>query len=698
MVKREELGMGEEKLEKEALVKGVPTGQALDIEIPPPRPKRKPSNPYPRKPGTGAPTSHVESKDGKLSTLVSSLCPDEDVLDLEKEPLSKKPGDDETQGNTIENRDENCSEVFTLFQETTCTSLSSANKNSLPPLAPSNLCNLREFVPILKEAINQDETNESHLSIGPNGNQAFQGNDAGTISNSGNSRPSHEKLVRGKKMDDLNQPENFSSFSTIDMQAIQNYPRHVPVHILDVSPGMSPQSVSQDLSHQESIFQQMRKVDGQPNLLTNPAASATTENDRNASRSPIHPSFPSFHPLFNPIPNNQDDYRSYLHISSMFSNFIVSTLLQNPAAHAAASFAATFWPYANVENSADSPAGAAGGFPSRKINSAPSMAAIAVATVAAASSWWAAHGLLPLCPPFHPGFACTPPSATACERQMDKSQARAANIKRREDTSDPALQGSHLDPVYNEALQEYSASKLPMSLSDSEESEDAKPHTGFTAADTEQAATTTELHDSNMMKSRIQVGRSSCGSNTPSSSEIETDALDEHGKHKEQSKELDISHPIGDSGNRRGKSCSNTNDSWKEVSQEGRLAFKALFSREVLPQSFSPPHALKNKEHQNEANEKDKDASKLDLNRKTWGISTSHQVVEKSTFFREKEEGEVGLLTMGLGHGKLKACRTGFKPYKRCSMEAKEIRVASAPSQDEEKCPKRLRLAGEAST
>ncbi|EPS72249.1 hypothetical protein M569_02508, partial [Genlisea aurea] len=35
------------KLEKEAIVKGV--GHALDIEIPPPRPKRKPSNPYPRK-------------------------------------------------------------------------------------------------------------------------------------------------------------------------------------------------------------------------------------------------------------------------------------------------------------------------------------------------------------------------------------------------------------------------------------------------------------------------------------------------------------------------------------------------------------------------------------------------------------------------------------------------------------------------
>jgi len=73
-------------LEKEALVKGVPIGQALDIDIPPPRPKRKPSNPYPRKTSIGVPTSQVGTKDGKLFTSVSSSdC--KQALDLEKEPL-----------------------------------------------------------------------------------------------------------------------------------------------------------------------------------------------------------------------------------------------------------------------------------------------------------------------------------------------------------------------------------------------------------------------------------------------------------------------------------------------------------------------------------------------------------------------------------------------------------------------------------
>lgn len=72
-------------MEKEALVKGVPIGQSIDIDIPPPRPKRKPSNPYPRKTSAGAQISHGGEKDGKLLVSVSSShC--KQALDLEKEP------------------------------------------------------------------------------------------------------------------------------------------------------------------------------------------------------------------------------------------------------------------------------------------------------------------------------------------------------------------------------------------------------------------------------------------------------------------------------------------------------------------------------------------------------------------------------------------------------------------------------------
>lgn len=73
------------QLEKEALVKGVPIGQAIDIDIPPPRPKRKPSNPYPRKSSAVTATLQSGEKDVKLNSVESSHV--KLTLDLEKEPL-----------------------------------------------------------------------------------------------------------------------------------------------------------------------------------------------------------------------------------------------------------------------------------------------------------------------------------------------------------------------------------------------------------------------------------------------------------------------------------------------------------------------------------------------------------------------------------------------------------------------------------
>ena len=129
---------------------------------------------------------------------------------------------------------------------------------------------------------------------------------------------------------------------------------------------------------------------------------------------------------------------------------------------------------------------------------------------------------------------------------------------------------------------------------------------------------------------------------------------------------------------------------------QGRLAFQALFSREVLPQSFSPPHALKNTDHQmdnandNKQNIDDKDE---DLDGKK--CSSNYEAMQKNLLFVENNE---GLLTIGLGQGKLKTRRTGFKPYKRCSMEAKENRVGASNNQGEEQGCKRIRLEGETST
>uniref|UniRef100_A0A7C9EJ74 Uncharacterized protein n=2 Tax=Opuntia streptacantha TaxID=393608 RepID=A0A7C9EJ74_OPUST len=100
-------------------------------------------------------------------------------------------------------------------------------------------------------------------------------------------------------------------------------------------------------------------------------------------------------------------------------------------------------------------------------------------------------------------------------------------------------------------------------------------------------------------------------------------------------------------------------------------------------------------EHTPNAEGTNEDESQLDLNSNTWETCSSGQHIEKDGL---REDTEKDGLTIGLTEGKLKTCKTGFKPYKRCSMEAREGRAMSNSNQGQEKCSKRLRLEGEAST
>ncbi|KAL3613515.1 CCA tRNA nucleotidyltransferase, mitochondrial [Castilleja foliolosa] len=655
------------KLEKEATVKGVPIGHAHDIEIPPPRPKRKPSNPYPRK------TSLGEVKNGNiLPNLGSSLCQSKITITVGSEKEPEEPCDDGKLGNNNEYREtDNCSEAFTLIKTaaTPCSSL-------FPVDAPNKSCTFRQYVPVSKEATSQGATTAAS-QITTEAKEPFQDN----------APISHEKSVHSKRrIDDVDKLS-----SVADVQASQNYARHIPVHIVD---GSSARHVGPDCKFHHQMG---GEVHNQNNLFTNPAVASTATSEHynsNASRSsPIHHSFPSYH---HPI-QNPDEHQPFQHVSSMFSSLIVSSLSQNPASYAAAGFAATLWP-SPLEHQQPS---------TTSSSSTPSMAAIAAATVAAATAWWAAHGLLPLCAPFHPGLNTRTPAMNST------SQVAAAvvmNAKRRQNSPSTG-QGQQLEPECSEALHEEQQSVLKsqnLSTSESEASEDAKLNvaTAETAKDTDNV----ELHDANTLSknNKMLVDRSSCGSNTSSCSEVDAaDALEKvvgvtegnEEKHTKDNKEEEPEDPFGRWCSRSTTSTSNINDPWKEVSEEGRVAFRALFSRQVLPQSFSPPHDVNNKGKKicikESSDEKDEDGLQLELNGRTWVVTCPHkQETEQNnaSFNVENKEEERGLLNMGLGHVKLKARRNGFKPYKRCSMEAKES------SRDEEKDPKRLRIEGKATT
>ncbi|GAB4861491.1 CCA tRNA nucleotidyltransferase, mitochondrial [Ancistrocladus abbreviatus] len=667
------------KLEKEALVKGIPIGQAIDIDIPPPRPKRKPSNPYPRKTGAVGATTTQVGKDGKQVISCSSP-PGKQVLDSEREPLHEKPAGDGTQGIPKEKHDNgNCANSFTPFQGSPSTLLSSVDRTSGSTTeAFKESFTFREYLPKLIHMNDQDKYSQSHIADGPTGNQKSYESDAvETVQNDGTV------------------PENVT-------QATKNFPRHVPVHILDGSLGTCSQAVSSDVSYQESLVQQMG-IHAHPGLFTNPAVSATVESQNSTSRSTNHEKFSNFHPPFMPLCNNEEDYCSFLQMSSTFSSLIVSALLQNPAAHAVA---ASFWPSPNVEASADPPAAANGRFPPGQMNPDPSMAALAAATVAAATAWWAAHGLLPLCAPFHPSFTYAPVS-TAAAPSPNAGQAPAVQ-KEKEDNSFQNLtsNGRQMNQEFSEDLEAHrSEPKSPAtSVSDSGDSIGAKICEATAADHEKKIPVVTEQNDSSKGKPRKLVARSSCGSNTASSSEVETDTLIKPDKGTEEAKEPNASHPVGEPCNRRSRNTSNINDSWKEVSEEGRMAFQALFLREVLPQSFSSPHDVTSKEHkrinveENRQNlgESNDGASQLDLNSNTWESCFSHPGVQKIEQ-RDEESRKEGLLAIGLTQGKLRVRRTGFKPYKRCSIEARDGRVANTSCQEQENGPKRLRLQGDAS-
>ncbi|KAI3738404.1 hypothetical protein L2E82_28434 [Cichorium intybus] len=112
----------------------------------------------------------------------------------------------------------------------------------------------------------------------------------------------------------------------------------------------------------------------------------------------------------------------------------------------------------------------------------------------------------------------------------------------------------------------------------------------------------------------------------------------------------------------------------------GRLAFQKLFSRQVLPQSFSDKHNNIN----NTKSGGDKEQSELDLNEMSQQLLRGERNVEE------------GLLTIGLGSVKLNIHHTGFKPYKRCSMEAKDNTQIVGPStQNDDKGAKRMRFEAE---
>lgn len=581
-------------MEKESLTKGVPPGHAHDIDIPPPRPKRKPSNPYPRKTSVGSiPSSSPGARDVKPVTSISSLCPSRQALDLENDPPPEvlcifslsffihvgifffqyylltffhqdHPGIETCQRTKETPKDSNCSEVLNNFQEAPSAFISPTRLTSVSiPEVLSKQCASSECVPTLKEINGPTTTDGSYLTVESKANQKPGKTD---ISNTDlnisrcegpiledYSHPAHEKVAPEQRTNEMKQREKLDVLS-IETQSI-NCPTHEFVNVAHTSSfdRTSPVSVSHHSGDQEN-----------PNPFPIPPISPTTEQYVNSGRPTFYPSFPIPHPPFTLFRNNHDSYRSFLNISSTFSGLIISTLLQNPAVHTAATVAASFWPCAD-NSSTDT---LVGGCPVRQTGQSPSLTATVAATVAAASAWWASHGLLPFYPPPHTSFAF-PPTATTDIPTEGTTQVTEDNKEITDGMpSYPAREDQQLlDPEFSTALRAQAPATKPSPLPspDSDENGGESTHAAQQKASSHGQMTVPcpGMPDTDEGKTRKLLDRSSCGSNTTSSSEVETDALEKHAEGNEDSKEAG-DEPI----NRRCKNIGSNSDSWKEVSEE----------------------------------------------------------------------------------------------------------------------------------
>ena len=414
------------------------------------------------------------------------------------------------------------------------------------------------------------------------------------------------------------------------------------------------------------------------NQCIHPTLPVDPKFDGNAAAQPFPHNYAAFAPMMQ-CHCNQDAYRSFANMSSTFSSMLVSTLLSNPAIHAAARLAASYWPTVdgntpdpNQENLSESAQGSHAGSP-------PNMASIVTATVAAASAWWATQGLLPLFPP--PIAFPFVPAPSAPFSTADVQRAQEKDIDCPMDNAQKELQETRKQDNF-EAMK-----VIVSSETDESGKGEVSLHTELKISPADKADTkpAAGAETSDVFGNKKKQDRSSCGSNTPSSSDIEADnAPENQEKANDKAKQASCSNSsAGDNNHRRFRSSASTSDSWKEVSEEGRLAFDALFSRERLPQSFSPPQVEGSKEISKEE-EDEVTTVTVDLNKNAAIIDQELDTADEPRASFPNE----------LSNLKLKSRRTGFKPYKRCSVEAKENRV---PASDEVGT-KRIRLESEAST
>nr|AVI09453.2 LHY [Bambusa tulda] len=649
------------KLEKEAINNGTSPGQAHDIVIPPLRPKRKPNSPYLRKGSLSSETSTREVPNDKpikpnirVINSNAQMAGDASLQKLQRKEMSEKGS---------------CSEVFNLFRDAPSASFSSVNKSSSNHGASRGIeptkTEIKDMTTMERNSISID-VEKDVKDINDQEMERING-----IHISSKSDHTHEDCLGTSRQQMKLKPK------PLETTYVDRHATRVSHYQMDRNGATGLPLSGTEGSHPDQSSDQRGGANGSMNPCLHPTLSADPKFDSSATAQPFPHNYAAFAPMMQ-CHCNHDAYRSFVSMSSTFSSMLVSTLMSNPAIHAAARLAASYWHAAGGNTPVDpNQENLTEGAQGRHIGSPPSMASIVAATVAAASAWWATQGLLPL---FAPPMAF--PIVPAPSAAFPTADVQRASEKERD------CPVENVPKECQEARkQDLSEARAVPSLESDESGKGEVPlHTELSPADKVGTTPATGADTSDVFGNKKRQDRSSCGSNTSPSSDVEADNVPEkQDKANEKAKQASCSNSsAGDTNHRRFRSSGSTSDSWKEVSEEGRLAFDALFGREKLPQSFSPPQA---KESEETTKEEEDEATTVtvDLNKNAATI-IDHDL--------DTTDGPIASFPNESSHLKLKSRRTGFKPYKRCSVEAKENRVPASDVVG----TKRIRLESEAST
>lgn len=451
------------KLEREASAGGVPMGKAQDISIPPPRPKRKPSHPYPRKAGTasqiGPSTNEEENRSlSAVSSAPDRLCAGSNLGGETQKNAAFAPYNARLR--PLQTHDNINLQETNMESSSTSISPSSLKLFGQTVLVPTNESGLdvnvkgafQEFKSHkmerqlldgqIPESSKLEKTKGSLHSVGVEAKmKVVKSENASGVTSNIPASESGTSMLEGSGESNANLPcreihtaqqdsdeplseldNNMNSLSREHQASvpISIYSRHIPVQNVE---GEAEECVA------------INTLNGNGSLSD---TTGKMKTDVQTSQLNVFTPFPGMPGSFNPAYNNLERF-------GCIPGFIApgtapngsfppwhltpSAALHHPAYAAATLAAAAFWP--GLVSGA-SPVATGDPQPPREGKNGHSfgedtsaMAAVTAATVAAASAWWTLHGAIP--PPFlHPGIYGPVVAAMAAEAAAVAAAAAAS--------------------------------------------------------------------------------------------------------------------------------------------------------------------------------------------------------------------------------------------------------------------------------